>query len=163
MKKVLTLIAATLIVAAIITLSITMSIGANTAGCDCGIDCDRFCECTCHDIDIPDVRCDCFEGRNLICGEGCTCKCHEQRVTLLGDADLSGKVDISDALEILKYLARLDSTLNHSYEAWLNSLIVSDDAPGIRDALEILRFLAKLDSVITSATIGGIATPSSLS
>jgi hypothetical protein len=67
---------------------------------------------------------------------------------LLGDADLNERITINDALEILKFLAKLDSVLNDDPLSMKNSLILNPDAssPSIGDALEILKFLAKLDS-----------------
>jgi hypothetical protein len=71
-----------------------------------------------------------------------------------GDVDGDGRITINDALEILKYLAKLDSKIEHGNDAWNAALIVSKSSPAIADALEILKYLAKLDSVITSATRG---------
>jgi GH35 family endo-1,4-beta-xylanase len=67
---------------------------------------------------------------------------------LLGDTDLNERITINDALEVLKFLAKLDSVLNDNADAMANALILnpSASAPVIGDALEILKFLAKLDS-----------------
>jgi hypothetical protein len=72
---------------------------------------------------------------------------------LLGDVNGDGKVDISDALEILKYLAKLPSVFDDSAKvgnALKASLICDPQAskPVIGDALEILKHLAKLPSVV---------------
>ncbi|MCL1867316.1 MAG: hypothetical protein FWF82_07900, partial [Oscillospiraceae bacterium] len=70
---------------------------------------------------------------------------------LVGDVDLNGSVTINDALEVLKYLAKLSSELDNKGEGFLNALVTEDNpdesmSPTINDALEILKFLAKLDS-----------------
>jgi hypothetical protein len=61
-------------------------------------------------------------------------------------------INIGDALEILKYLAKLDTVLcpvtnNALFEA---AKIVNPDSavPTISDALEILKYLAKIDNVL---------------
>ncbi|MCL1866710.1 MAG: hypothetical protein FWF82_04805, partial [Oscillospiraceae bacterium] len=70
---------------------------------------------------------------------------------LIGDVDLNGSVTINDALEILKYLAKLASALDDQGIGYLNALTMytnpTDDAvPTINDALQVLKFLAKLES-----------------
>jgi hypothetical protein len=66
-------------------------------------------------------------------------------VHMPGDVDLNGRITINDALEILKYLAKLESIVNEEPQSFLNASIVGD-SPTINDALEILKHLAKLDS-----------------
>jgi hypothetical protein len=63
--------------------------------------------------------------------------------------DLNERITINDALEILKYLAKLDSVLNNDPVAMRNALILNPEAssPSIGDALEILKHLAKLESL----------------
>jgi hypothetical protein len=56
---------------------------------------------------------------------------------------------INDALEILMYLAGMDSVINDCAMARYVATIVSEDSPGIADALEILMFLAGLESVLS--------------
>ncbi|MCL1867305.1 MAG: hypothetical protein FWF82_07845, partial [Oscillospiraceae bacterium] len=55
---------------------------------------------------------------------------------ILGDVDGDGKVTINDALEILKYLAKLDSAIVEGSDAWFASLITGRDKPTINDVLE---------------------------
>jgi hypothetical protein len=55
-------------------------------------------------------------------------------------------ITINDALEILKYLAKLDSKIEQGNEAWFAALITESERPTINDALEILKHLAKLPS-----------------
>jgi hypothetical protein len=65
----------------------------------------------------------------------------------LGDITGNNRVTISDALEILKYLAKLqDSVLFTDPAAIQFALIKGTPLPTINDALEILKFLAKLPS-----------------
>ena len=54
-------------------------------------------------------------------------------------------VTINDALEILKYLAKLDCMIEEGNESWYAALITNGTFPTVRDALEILKYLAKLD------------------
>jgi hypothetical protein len=50
-------------------------------------------------------------------------------------------------LEILKFLAKLDSEVMSSDISLKNSLVLGmSEMPTINDALEVLKFLAKLDS-----------------
>ncbi|MCL1866340.1 MAG: endo-1,4-beta-xylanase [Oscillospiraceae bacterium] len=66
---------------------------------------------------------------------------------LVGDVDENGVVTINDALEILKFLAKLDSEVMSSDISLKNSLVLGmSEMPTINDALEVLKFLAKLDS-----------------
>ncbi|MCL1866505.1 MAG: DUF5050 domain-containing protein, partial [Oscillospiraceae bacterium] len=70
----------------------------------------------------------------------------------LGDVDGDGVVTVSDALEILKYLAKLPDNVitkgGKGSPAWNSAIIKGGDAPSIGDALEILKKLAKLDNSI---------------
>jgi hypothetical protein len=72
---------------------------------------------------------------------------------LLGDTDGNGVISINDALEVLKHLAKLTSTLDESPTNMLNAIIVSEGSPTINDALEILKYLAKLDSKAGTWTV----------
>jgi hypothetical protein len=56
-----------------------------------------------------------------------------------GDVNGDGVVNIADALEILKFLAKLDSAVH---------VPSGTSPPTINDALEILKYLAKLDNKI---------------
>ncbi|MCL1866494.1 MAG: leucine-rich repeat domain-containing protein [Oscillospiraceae bacterium] len=62
---------------------------------------------------------------------------------------LGDKVGINDALEILRYLAKLDSAIEVGNDAWYESLITGGSKPSINDALEILKYLAKLPGLIS--------------
>jgi chitinase len=71
--------------------------------------------------------------------------------SVLGDITGSGRVEIGDALEILKYLAKLPSLVNPSnVSAWNAARIVTPGVgnPTISDVLEILKKLAKLPNLI---------------
>jgi hypothetical protein len=75
---------------------------------------------------------------------------------LLGDVNGDGKVDIKDALEILKYLAKLPSVLDDGGNAVKNALVYDPgmENPTMLDVIEILKHLAKLPSRIdTSDTL----------
>jgi hypothetical protein len=65
----------------------------------------------------------------------------------LGDVNGDGKITIGDALEILKFLAKLPSTVESSTLSNHAASIVSKP-PQIGDALEILKRLAGLPSVV---------------
>ncbi|MCL1866902.1 MAG: InlB B-repeat-containing protein, partial [Oscillospiraceae bacterium] len=73
---------------------------------------------------------------------------------LIGDVDCNGTVTINDALEILKFLAKLPNEISANGKEsrqWNASLIVGgSDSPTINDALEILKKLAKLENKIDS-------------
>ena len=62
---------------------------------------------------------------------------------------LGDKTTINDALEILRYLAKLDSAIEVGNDAWYESLITGGSKPSINDALEILKYLAKLPGLIS--------------
>jgi hypothetical protein len=66
----------------------------------------------------------------------------------IGDVDGDGKVTITDALEILMYLAGLDSALDILVNFDAARAITGGDNPTINDALEILMHLAGMDSAI---------------
>jgi hypothetical protein len=68
----------------------------------------------------------------------------------LGDVNGDGRVTIADALEILKFLAKLDSNVTDNSFSLRSSLISEPfrSSPTITDALEVLRYLAKLNSLI---------------
>ena len=74
----------------------------------------------------------------------------------LGDVNGDGVVSISDALEVLKYLAKLpDNAITKGGKdslAWNAAVIKGGDAPSINDALEILKKLAKLENEIDNPT-----------
>ncbi|MCL2036863.1 MAG: hypothetical protein FWG83_05715 [Oscillospiraceae bacterium] len=77
--------------------------------------------------------------------ENCIC------VDVLGDIDGNGVVAIADALEILKYLAGMNSQVEPNTKAWAASLITpasrAADKPAIGDVLEILKKLAGMTSL----------------
>ena len=72
----------------------------------------------------------------------------------IGDVDGKNGVTMTDALEILKYLAKMHSALDDGIgsSAWNAALITvksrNDNKPAIADALEILKKLAKMDNEI---------------
>jgi hypothetical protein len=78
---------------------------------------------------------------------------------LLGDITNTGKVEIGDALETLKYLAKLDSVLTHSdtdFQTMMSARILNPVPNGvitIGDTLEILKNLAKLDSALSGSPV----------
>jgi len=66
----------------------------------------------------------------------------------LGDANGDGFITIIDALEILKYLARLDNHIIHTGSLSYSASCIVNDSPAIMDVLEVLKFLAKLESKV---------------
>ncbi|MCL1866085.1 MAG: hypothetical protein FWF82_01600, partial [Oscillospiraceae bacterium] len=58
-------------------------------------------------------------------------------------------ITVSDALEILRYLAKLPSEVENNPDSLKAACIVSEKVPTINDALEVLRYLAKLTSQLT--------------
>jgi hypothetical protein len=71
----------------------------------------------------------------------------EEEPRLIGDVDCNGSVTINDALEILKFLAKLSSEIDQGGNNRKNAIILGGESPTINDALEILKFLAKLESL----------------
>ncbi|MCL2036623.1 MAG: hypothetical protein FWG83_04460 [Oscillospiraceae bacterium] len=63
-----------------------------------------------------------------------------------GDVDGNGTVGISDALEILKFLAGMSSVIEKGNPAWDSARITGGEAPVIADVLEILKKLAGMES-----------------
>ncbi|MCL1866405.1 MAG: hypothetical protein FWF82_03230, partial [Oscillospiraceae bacterium] len=62
-----------------------------------------------------------------------------------GDVLGNGKLTISSALEILKYLAKIETDFDNNERAMKAATAFSrNDTPTINDALEILKYLAKL-------------------
>jgi uncharacterized repeat protein (TIGR02543 family) len=74
----------------------------------------------------------------------------EARFVRLGSISGDGSVTIGDALEILKYLAKLPSAVSPTNPvAWSAARITAPEGtPTIGDALEILKYLAKLPSMV---------------
>jgi uncharacterized repeat protein (TIGR02543 family) len=74
----------------------------------------------------------------------------EARFVRLGSISGDGNVTIGDALEILKYLAKLPSAVSPANPvAWSAARITAPEGtPTIGDALEILKYLAKLPSMV---------------
>jgi hypothetical protein len=67
----------------------------------------------------------------------------------MGDLTRKGTVTIADALEILKFLAKLESVVSADNPiAWDAARIMTPGigSPAIGDALEVLKHLAKLES-----------------
>jgi len=70
-----------------------------------------------------------------------------------GDVDLNDSITITDALEILKYLAGLDNLIDkvggrHLDNALILPTSISSRKPVIGDVLEILKYLAGLTNLI---------------
>jgi hypothetical protein len=103
------------------------------------------CGCFCTVCDYDDWW---WDG-DKPCGECeyCTRAVTERRI---GDVDGDGRITINDALEILKYLAKLGGRIHPGNAAFNAARIVTPGVgnPTINDALEILKFLAKLDSKV---------------
>jgi hypothetical protein len=78
------------------------------------------------------------------------CGCNECALTrsrpghVLGNSEIS----IADALEILKFLAGLNSMIIPNSGSWNAALIVSQGTPSAADALEILKKAAGIDNAI---------------
>jgi hypothetical protein len=66
---------------------------------------------------------------------------------ILGDINGDGQVDIMDALEVLKYLAQMDSVIEEGNDAWNNARLIRDSDPSIVTALEILKAISGMRSV----------------
>ncbi|MCL1866794.1 MAG: leucine-rich repeat protein, partial [Oscillospiraceae bacterium] len=65
-----------------------------------------------------------------------------------GDVLGNGTISVNDALEILKYLAKLPSEIEVTPDSLKAACITGEETPTINDALEILKCLAKLESLI---------------
>jgi hypothetical protein len=106
--------------------------GVATPASECG-DCKRrilFCLC-----------CDDCGGMKTLTSYG-TCTCDYA----LGDITGDRWIDIFDALEILKYLAGMESRIQPNTRAFRAALITEAEQPTIFDALEILKYIARMDS-----------------
>jgi hypothetical protein len=71
-----------------------------------------------------------------------------QSTRMKGDVTGTGKVSITDAVEILRHLAGMSSILDNDPLAREAAKIVSTDKPQINDVVEILRYLAGMDNAI---------------
>jgi hypothetical protein len=60
-----------------------------------------------------------------------------------GDVDGDGVVTIEDAVEILRYLAKVESAVDKSLLAYKAACVTGGESPTIKDALEIMRNLTK--------------------
>jgi len=123
--------------------------GGKEEGCgDCG-------ECGCEE---------CFgDGK---CGEDDCDNCKPVVINyILGDVDGDGDITIGDVLEILKFLAGLESVFDYDdtdisldFTTWLRPLMAAcitpeskkENEPSIADALEILKYLAGLENLIAA-------------
>ena len=65
----------------------------------------------------------------------------------VGDVNGDEQITIADALEILKYLAKMTSTLD-TEEGLEAGRILGATVPGIGDVLEILKYLAKMNNAL---------------
>jgi hypothetical protein len=69
--------------------------------------------------------------------------------TVRGDFNGDGVVTIADALTVLRYLAKLDNTINYG------AAVAEEGKVTINDALEILKYLAKLSNAV-SGVVGSM-------
>ncbi|MCL2036829.1 MAG: putative Ig domain-containing protein, partial [Oscillospiraceae bacterium] len=83
-----------------------------------------------------------------------------------GDVDGNDTIGISDVLEILKYLAKMTSTVTGDPKSFKAGRVmenrVEGQAPAIGDVLEILKYLAKMNSVFGNPSAnwaGGLNAP----
>ncbi|MCL1866932.1 MAG: hypothetical protein FWF82_05940, partial [Oscillospiraceae bacterium] len=118
---------------------------------DCKLPAHPF-NCLCVNCYVPCAcgGCTCDKCSADSC-EGCKCAvCVPPEIYEPGRiVPTEDRVTINSALEILKYLAKLDSTtVKIGTASWSNALIVDKDAekPTINDALDVLKYLAKLES-----------------
>jgi hypothetical protein len=56
---------------------------------------------------------------------------------------------ISDAVEILKWVVKLDSEIEEGTIAWDNARVTGGQEPSIADAVEILKWVVKLEGVLS--------------
>jgi hypothetical protein len=80
------------------------------------------------------------------------CIKNDDSVRMLGDVNGDGYVTITDALEILMFLAGMPSELDKPENFFVASAVSGGDKPTINGALEILMFLAGMDSKIRPIT-----------
>jgi hypothetical protein len=69
----------------------------------------------------------------------------------MGDVDLSGKVDMNDAVQVLMYLAKLPCIINDDdmgNESFHIARINGKDKPILDDGVQIIMAVAKLSSKI---------------
>ena len=78
-----------------------------------------------------------------------------ERIVVVGSGDIDGNgtVAIADALEILKYLAKMNSMVSESNQAAFQAALITPASqaagkPAIADVLEILKHLAKMTSLV---------------
>ena len=72
--------------------------------------------------------------------------------TILGDVDSDGALTLSDAVAILRYLAKLDATAGTGFN--INAAdVTKDGSVNLSDAVKILRILAKLDEPVKADEI----------
>ncbi|MCL1866389.1 MAG: hypothetical protein FWF82_03150 [Oscillospiraceae bacterium] len=62
----------------------------------------------------------------------------------VGDVDGDGVITIQDAVEIMRYLAKLKSDIDNNDFAYKAACVRGGDSPGIKDALAIMKILAKV-------------------
>jgi len=137
-----------------LSLFVTMSIVVSLSFCfsitaSCGEGCAA---CAAHET-VAYLECEnCNSAENVVscpecgwCAECCECGYVSERLgRVCGDTSIT----ISDALEILKFLARLDSVIDDCYEAFHAARITGAVKPTIDDALDVLKYLANIPSVL---------------
>jgi len=63
-------------------------------------------------------------------------------------------VTVAEALEILKYLAKMDSVIDEGNVAFYAARITGGDKPRVNDALEILKCIAKMPNLLDNRKSG---------
>jgi hypothetical protein len=66
----------------------------------------------------------------------------------LGDVTGTGEISISDAVDILRYLAGMQSLTGGNNDSFNAARITGGDLPTILDVIEILRYLAGMNSIL---------------
>jgi murein DD-endopeptidase MepM/ murein hydrolase activator NlpD len=126
-------------------------------------DCDSpwsDCDCDITDINCPDSTPPTTTATTTPPATTTTTVTTTTEPRLKGDVDGDDKITITDALEILKYLAGLTNLLDDCEKSFNAALILprdehgKPDKPTIADVLEILKYLAGLNSEIKHIIIG---------
>jgi hypothetical protein len=97
-----------------------------------------------HEIEFKDVK---IIEHNVPCSAKNCGICFPR---ILGDIEGKGEPTIGGVLEILKFLAGMDSSVKPGTNAFEAARITSQSAPVIADVLEILKYLAGMDSALRS-------------
>jgi hypothetical protein len=75
------------------------------------------------------------------------------RVSAIGDVNGDCKLDVADALAILRFIVGLSSVLDNCNAALRAAIIANPgaSAPDVNDVLQILRFIVRLSSELDDA------------